>query len=69
MQALESNHWYISKERIDDVENRKIIRKSSPPKASPIFAVAKGENDVRLVPDCRMIHETNYRQCLDNFKH
>ena len=46
------------KERIDNLEHRGIIRKSSSPWASPILVVAKGENDFRLVADYRRINES-----------
>ena len=46
------------KERLDNLEHRGIIRKSSSPWASPILVVAKGENDFRLVADYRRINES-----------
>ena len=46
------------KERLDNLEHRGIIRKSSSPWASPILVVAKGDNDFRLVADYRRINES-----------
>ena len=46
------------KERIDNLEYRGIIRKSSSPLASQILVVAKGDNDFRLVADYRRINES-----------
>ena len=46
------------KERIDNLEQRKIIRKSSFPWSSPILVVAKVDNDFRLVADYRRINES-----------
>ena len=45
------------KERLDDLEQRGVIQKSSSPWASPILVVGKGDNDFRLVADYRRINE------------
>lgn len=48
----------VKKKRLDDLEQRGVIRKSSSPWASPILVVDKGDNDFRLVADYRRINES-----------
>ena len=45
------------KARLEDLEKRGIIRKSSSPWASPILIVMKNNGDIRLVADYRRINE------------
>ena len=46
------------KKRLDDLQQRGVIRKSSSPWAWPILVVDKGDNDLRLVADYRRINES-----------
>ena len=52
------------KERLDDLEQRGVIRKSSSPWASPILVVDKGDNDFRLVADYRRINESIFLKSM-----
>ena len=45
------------KDKLDDLEKRGVIRKSSSPWASPILIVLKKDNDFRLVADYRRLNK------------
>lgn len=45
------------KNKLDELEKRGIIRKSSSPWASPILIILKKDNDFRLVADYRRINQ------------
>ena len=58
MLTINSNYRKKVKNRLYDLEQRGIIRKSSSPWASPILVVDKGDNDFILVVDYRRMNKS-----------